>query len=51
MSIYRNQSNEEPKPAIAYWSMAKHSWLHVNGPITNAYLDASPKTCGEITRN
>jgi Cu(I)/Ag(I) efflux system membrane protein CusA/SilA len=51
MIAYRNESKEEPKPVVAYCSMAKHSWLQPNGPISNPYLGASMTTCGEINSN
>jgi predicted RND superfamily exporter protein len=51
MIAYRNESKEAPKPVIAYCSMAKHSWLQPNGPISNPYLGASMTACGEIQSN
>ena len=51
MIAYRTESDEEPKPVVAYCSMAKHSWLQPNGPISNPYLGASMTTCGEIKSN
>jgi copper/silver efflux system protein len=51
MITYRNESKEEPKPDVAYCSMAKHSWLQPKGPISNPYLGASMVTCGEIKAN
>jgi hypothetical protein len=48
MIAYRKESKEEPKPVVAYCSMAKHSWLQPKGPISNPYLGASMTTCGEI---
>ena len=51
MIVYRNKSKEEPKPVVAYCSMAKHSWLQPKGPISNPYLGASMPTCGEIKTN
>jgi Cu(I)/Ag(I) efflux system membrane protein CusA/SilA len=51
MIAYRNQSKEEPKPAVVYCSMAKHSWLQPKGAISNPYLGPSMTTCGEIKSN
>ena len=51
MIAYRTESKEEPKPVVAYCSMAKHSWLQPEGPISNPYLGPSMKTCGEIKPN
>lgn len=51
MIAYRTNAKEEPKPVVAYCSMAKHSWLQPKGPISNPYLGASMKTCGEIKNN
>ena len=51
MIVYRSESKEEPKPVVAYCSMAKHSWLQAKGPISNPYLGASMPTCGEIKTN
>jgi hypothetical protein len=51
MIAYRGKSKEEPKPVVAYCSMAKHSWLQPNGPISNPYLGSSMTTCGEIKMN
>src|SRR5688572_32877854 len=48
MIAYRKQSSEQPRPAVAYCSMAKHSWLQPKGPISNPYFDASMTTCGEV---
>jgi hypothetical protein len=45
---YRKTTTEEPKPIVAYCSMAKHSWLQPKGETTNPYLDASMRTCGEV---
>jgi hypothetical protein len=28
--------------------MARHSWLQPKGEISNPYLDASMRTCGEV---
>jgi len=50
MIAYRNASDEEPKPEVAYCSMARHSWLQPKGPISNPYLGAGMSTCGEIKR-
>ena len=51
MISYRKESKEEPKPVVAYCSMAKHSWLQQKGPISNPYLGAGMTTCGEIKSN
>jgi len=48
MIAYRATSDERPKPQLVYCSMAKHSWLQPKGEISNPYLDASMRTCGEI---
>ena len=48
MIAYRASSKEASKPIIVYCSMAKHSWLQPKGEISNPYLDASMRTCGEI---
>lgn len=51
MIAYREEAKEEPKPVVAYCSMAKHSWLQPKGAISNPYLGPSMTTCGEITTN
>ena len=51
MIAYRNESKEEPKPVVAYCSMARHSWLQATGPISNPYFGATMRTCGEIRPN
>ena len=51
MIVYRATSKEEPKPIVAYCSMAKHSWLQPKGPISNPYYGPSMATCGEVKAN
>jgi Cu(I)/Ag(I) efflux system membrane protein CusA/SilA len=48
MIAYRSAADEASKPQVVYCSMAKHSWLQPEGPISNPYLGASMRTCGEI---
>jgi hypothetical protein len=48
MLAYRDTAREEPKPVVAYCSMAKRSWLQPKGKIGNPYLDASMRECGQI---
>lgn len=36
------------RPAVAYCSMEKKSWLQPTGEIGNPYVDASMRKCGEI---
>lgn len=36
------------RPAVAYCSMEKKSWLQPAGEIGNPYVDASMRKCGEI---
>ena len=50
MIVYRNATSEEPRPVVAYCSMAKHSWLQPKGEIENPYFDASMRACGEVTQ-
>lgn len=38
------------KPAVAYCSMEKKSWLQPAGEIGNPYVGASMRKCGEITK-
>ena len=49
MIAYRKAAKEEPRPVVAYCSMAKHSWLQPKGELGNPYFDASMRGCGEIT--
>ena len=35
-------------PVVVYCSMEKKSWLQPKGAITNPYLDASMRSCGEV---
>lgn len=37
------------KPVVVYCSMKKQSWLQPAGEIGNPYVDASMRTCGEMT--
>jgi len=40
------------RPAVAYCSMEKKSWLQPTGmPIGNPYLDGSMRTCGQIVKD
>jgi hypothetical protein len=40
------------RPAVAYCSMEKKSWLQPAGmPIGNPYLDGSMRTCGQIVKD
>ena len=48
MIVYRNAAREEPKPVLAYCSMAKRSWLQPAGEIGNPYLGADMRACGEV---
>ena len=36
------------RPAVAYCSMEKKSWLQPKGEITNPYVGASMRACGEF---
>ena len=36
------------KPVVAYCSMEKKSWLQPKGAITNPYVDAAMRACGEV---
>ncbi|MGZ8831968.1 MAG: DUF3347 domain-containing protein, partial [Thermoanaerobaculia bacterium] len=36
------------RPVVAYCSMEKKSWLQPKGPISNPYVAASMRACGEI---
>ncbi len=38
------------KPAVAYCSMEKKYWLQPRGAISNPYVDAGMRACGEIKR-
>jgi hypothetical protein len=38
------------KPAVAYCSMEKKSWLQPKGAITNPYVDGGMRACGEFKR-
>jgi hypothetical protein len=40
-----------PRPVVLYCSMEKKSWLQPKGPITNPYVDASMRSCGEVRRD
>jgi copper/silver efflux system protein len=52
MIAYRATTTSEPKPQVAYCSMAKHSWLQPKGNITNPYYaDPAMRSCGEVTSN
>jgi Protein of unknown function (DUF3347) len=40
------------RPAVAYCSMEKKSWLQPAGaPISNPYLDRSMRSCGQIVKD
>lgn len=40
------------RPAVVYCTMLKKSWLQPAGtPISNPYLDASMRTCGQIVKD
>ena len=39
------------RPVVAYCSMAKKSWLQPKGALTNPYMDASMRSCGEIRKD
>ena len=40
-----------PKPVVVYCSMEKKSWLQPSAsPITNPYVDAGMRACGEIVK-
>ncbi len=40
-----------PKPVVLYCSMEKKSWLQPTAsPVTNPYLDASMRACGEVVK-
>ncbi len=40
-----------PKPVVLYCSMEKKSWLQPSAsPVTNPYLDASMRACGEVVK-
>jgi hypothetical protein len=36
------------RPIVVYCSMEKKSWLQPEGQISNPYVDASMRKCGEI---
>jgi len=36
------------RPVVVYCSMEKKSWLQPQGVISNPYVDASMRTCGEV---
>ncbi len=44
---FRN-SQSGVRPAVAYCSMEKKSWLQPKGAISNPYLDESMRSCGEF---
>lgn len=37
-------------PIVAYCPMEKKSWLQPKGEISNPYVDASMRTCGEVKK-
>lgn len=39
------------RPVVVYCSMEKKSWLQPKGAITNPYVDASMRSCGEVQRD
>ncbi len=39
------------RPVVVYCSMEKRSWLQSKGAITNPYLDASMRSCGEVRKD
>jgi hypothetical protein len=48
---FRDADKSSARPAIAYCSMAKKSWLQPRGAISNPYVDASMRSCGEFKSN
>ena len=49
MIRWRDAQNGD-RPEVVYCSMEKKSWLQPKGAITNPYVDASMRTCGEVKR-
>jgi Cu(I)/Ag(I) efflux system membrane protein CusA/SilA len=49
MIAYRRDMKAD-RPAVAYCSMVKHSWLQAEGPISNPYVGREMATCGELRR-
>jgi hypothetical protein len=47
MIRYRSAAHAK-EPVVVYCSMEKKSWLQPKGAITNPYLDASMRACGEV---
>jgi hypothetical protein len=47
MIAYRRAMKAD-RPAVAYCSMVKHSWLQSEGPISNPYVGREMATCGEF---
>ena len=49
--IYYRDVRSGPRPVVVYCSMEKKSWLQPKGAITNPYVDASMRSCGEIQKD
>ncbi len=47
MIKFRNSQSGD-RPAVAYCTMEKKSWLQPKGKISNPYLDPSKQSCGEF---
>jgi len=47
MIRFRNALSGD-RPAVAYCSMEKKSWLQPKGAISNPYLDSAMRSCGEF---
>ena len=49
MIAYRKGVSGASRPVVVYCSMEKRSWLQPSAsPVTNPYLDASMRSCGQI---
>ncbi len=44
-------SRSGARPVVVYCSMEKKSWLQPKGALTNPYVDASMRSCGEIRKD
>ena len=47
MIRYRDAQKGD-RPEVVYCSMEKKSWLQPHGAISNPYVDASMRSCGEV---
>ena len=39
------------RPVVVYCSMEKKSWIQPKGAVTNPYMDASMRSCGEVRKD